>query len=65
MNKSIRVEPQIYVEDGREGEIFRLYNVSGIPRMYLLDPDRIIVARDLRGEEMVLEIEKLIAEYSD
>jgi len=57
--------PQIFVEDGWEGEIFRLYNVSGIPRMYLLDPDGIIVARDLRGEEMVLEIEKLIAEYSD
>ena len=52
--------PQIFLEDGWEGELARKFNVSGIPRMYLLDPDGTIIARDLRGEEMVSEIEELL-----
>ncbi|MFP8490012.1 TlpA family protein disulfide reductase [Gracilimonas sp. Q87] len=54
--------PQIYVEDGWEGELARLFNVSGIPRMYLLDPEGVIIGRDLRGEEMVSKVESLIAQ---
>jgi peroxiredoxin len=54
------VWPQIYVSDGWEAELPRLFNVSGIPRMYLLDPDGIIIDRDLRGDEMVSKIESLM-----
>ena len=54
--------PQIYIEDGWEGELLRLFNVSGIPRMYLLDPEGTIIGRDLRGEEMISKVESLIAE---
>lgn len=57
--------PQIYVEDGWEAELSRMYNVSGIPRMYLLDPDGNIIERDLRGEEMVSKVESLIAEQQN
>jgi len=52
--------PQIYVTDGWEAELPRLFNVSGIPRMYLLDPDGVIIGRDLRGEEMVSKVENLM-----
>jgi peroxiredoxin len=54
--------PQIYVEDGWTGDISRLFNVSGIPRMYLLDPEGVIIGRDLRGEEMVSKVEELMAD---
>jgi peroxiredoxin len=54
--------PQIYVEDGWTGDISRLFNVSGIPRMYLLDPDGIIIGRDLRGEEMISKVDQLMAD---
>lgn len=57
--------PQIYIEDGWEGELPRLFNVSGIPRMYLLDPEGNIIGRDLRGEEMVSKVESLIAEQQN
>lgn len=52
--------PQIYVEDGWESELPRLFNVAGIPRMYLLDPDGNILERDLRGEEMISKVESLM-----
>jgi len=57
--------PQIYIEDGWEGELPRLFNVSGIPRMYLLDPEGNIVGRDLRGEEMISKVESIIAEQQN
>lgn len=28
------------------------YNVTGIPRMYIIDPEGKIIAQDLRGEEL-------------
>jgi len=56
---------QVFVEDGWSSELSRLYNVSGIPRMYLIGPDGNILARDLRGEEMVSKIDRLISEHSN
>jgi peroxiredoxin len=57
--------PQIYVEDSWSGGINRLYNVSGIPRMYLIDPEGYIAARDLRGEEMVTTISGFLEDSLD
>jgi peroxiredoxin len=56
---------QIFVDEGWEGDIARQYNVSGIPRMYFIDPEGRIIARDLRGEEMVSVIEEIVDKYSD
>ncbi len=56
---------QIYVENGWKSEIPRLFNVAGIPRMYLIGPEGNIVARDLRGKEMVTKIDQLVSEYSN
>ena len=57
--------PQIYVEDGWEGKLARSYNVSGIPKMYLLDPEGIIIGRDLRGEAMVSKVDSLMVGNSN
>ncbi|MGF1672047.1 MAG: TlpA family protein disulfide reductase [Balneolaceae bacterium] len=57
--------PQILQSDQFRGELVELFNVVGIPRMYLLNPSGEIVARDLRGEEMVSEVNRLISEYLD
>ena len=48
--------PQILAQKGWEGEIPEKYNVVGIPRTYLLDPEGKIVAKDLRGTDMIKEI---------
>ncbi len=56
---------QVFVEEGWESDLPRLFNVSGIPRMYLIGPDGNIIARDLRGEEMVSKIDQLISEHLD
>lgn len=49
--------PQILETEGWDGKIIELYNVVGIPRTYFINPQGDIVAKDLRGEEMVKEIE--------
>jgi hypothetical protein len=36
-----------------------------MPGMYLIDPDGIIIARDLRGDEMISEIVDLIDNYQE
>lgn len=50
---------QLY--DGASGPIGALYRVEGIPTTYLLDPDGTILARDLRGEEMIEAVTNLLA----
>jgi peroxiredoxin len=57
--------PQILQSDRFRGELVELFNVVGIPRMYLINPSGEIVARDLRGEEMVSEVNRLISEYTE
>ena len=55
--------PQILQSKMWESEIVSAYNVFGVPRMYLVDPEGKIVAKDLRGEEMVNEVNRMITEY--
>lgn len=55
--------PQILQPDQFNGELVELFNVAGVPRMYLIDTEGIIAARDLRGEGMVSEVDRLIREY--
>lgn len=43
-----------------EGELTRRYNVSGIPEIYLIDPEGKIVTNQLRGEKMIEYIKKLL-----
>lgn len=52
--------PQIIQTKEWNGEIVNLYNVSGIPRTYIIGKDGKIIAKDLRGEELEKEIAKLM-----
>lgn len=42
--------------------IARLFRVTGIPRMYILDKDGKIIAQNLRGEELIKTIDKLFTQ---
>lgn len=57
--------PQILQSERWEDEIVSSYNVLGVPRMYLIDPKGNIIAKDLRGEEMVKEVDQMIARYNE
>ena len=44
---------------GWDCPVARQFNVTGIPRMFILDPQGRIVAQDLRGEELAAAIDEL------
>ena len=44
---------------GWDCPVAKAFNVTGIPRMFILDPDGKIIAQDLRGEELAAKIDEL------
>ena len=48
-----------------DGELTRQYNVSGIPVIFLIDPEGKIVTNKLRGEQMIEYISRLMEIPSD
>lgn len=50
--------PQVFEAEGWSGEQAGMYNETGIPRTYLIDPNGRIAAKNLRGEELIYEVEK-------
>lgn len=44
----------------QQDSILNLYNVFGIPRSFLIDHDGMLVAKDLRGEELQAEVRELL-----
>lgn len=55
--------PQVFEAEGWGGEQVGTYNETGIPRTYLIDPNGVIVAKNLRGNELIYEIEKHIRRW--
>ena len=49
---------QIY--DGPEGPISSLYRIGGIPMIYLIDEEGIIRGRDLRGDDLIEAVDRLL-----
>jgi len=43
-----------------ESSVVRLYQVEGIPATFLLDPKGVVIARDLRGNELEEKLEELL-----
>ncbi len=44
--------------NGFNGEVAKLYGIQAIPQNFLLDPAGKIVAKNLRGEELLRILEK-------
>ena len=43
-----------------ESSVVRLYQVEGIPATFLLDPNGVVIARDLRGDQLEQTLEELL-----
>lgn len=52
--------PQISNLQGWNDEIAKKYNVRGIPATFLVDANGIIIAKDLRGEELRAKVAELL-----
>jgi peroxiredoxin len=48
----------LWQEDGNKGDPYLIYGINGIPDNFLIDKNGIIVARNLRGENLISEIQK-------
>ena len=44
---------------GWDCPVAKLYNVTGIPRMYIIDENGTIIAQDLRGEALTKKMDEL------
>ncbi len=52
--------PWLHVSDlKKNNEAAAIYGVEGIPMNYLIDPEGIIVAKDLRGEDLMEKLEEV------
>lgn len=56
--------PQVWEEMNFKGELAEAYNIDGVPASYLINPEGKIVAKNLRGEEMLDEVDQMIADYN-
>lgn len=45
---------------GLNNEVAKRFNITAIPESYLLDPNGIIIAKGLNGEQLIVELEKLL-----
>jgi len=52
--------PQLFDGLGFRGEIPKRYNINGIPSSYLIGSDGDIVAKGLRGEELIVAVRELL-----
>ena len=54
--------PWIQVSDlqGFKNEVARKYGINAVPQNFLIDPNGVIIARNLRGEELLIKLSALI-----
>ena len=52
--------PQVSDLQGWKNKVAVLYGVQSIPQNYLLDPKGVIIAKNLRGEELIRTLNKVI-----
>ena len=45
---------------GGENEAARMYGIEAIPANFLISPEGIIIAKDLRGEDLIKKLEEVI-----
>ncbi len=44
---------------GRDNEAAKLYGIKGIPQSVLVGPDGMIVAKNLRGDDLLVKLHEL------
>ncbi len=49
---------QVYTK-GWETDVVKAYHITAIPQNFLLDPNGIVIAKNLRGEELQIKLESL------
>lgn len=47
---------------GRDNEVAKLYGIKGIPQSVLVGPDGVIVAKNLRGEDLLVKLNEIFGE---
>ncbi|MGN6421346.1 MAG: redoxin domain-containing protein [Pseudobacter sp.] len=47
---------------GRNNEVAKLYGIKGIPQSVLVGPDGVIVAKNLRGEDLLVKLNEIFGE---
>ena len=57
--------PQVWAEGADKGTLAQFYGVGGIPATFLIDPDGMIVATDLKGAAMRETIAREMAKRTD
>jgi len=50
------------IRGGLSAELYQIFGLNGIPDNFLLDKEGKIVARNLRGSELKLALDKLISD---
>ncbi|MFH0992456.1 MAG: hypothetical protein V1799_20850 [bacterium] len=51
--------PQVTDDEGEKGIALKDFAVTSIPRTFLIDPKGIIIAKNLRGEELSKKLTEL------
>jgi len=54
--------PWLHVSDlkGWKNEVALMYGINAVPQMFLLDPNGVIIAKDLGGEDLAKKLEETI-----
>ncbi|QEC42085.1 redoxin domain-containing protein [Pseudobacter ginsenosidimutans] len=47
---------------GRDNEVAKLYGIKGIPQSVLVGPDGVILAKNLRGDDLLVKLNELFGE---
>ncbi|WP_019037454.1 TlpA disulfide reductase family protein [Psychroflexus tropicus] len=50
----------LWEEEGRKADPYLIYGISGIPDNFLIDKNGIIVARNLRGENLIQKVKEVL-----
>jgi hypothetical protein len=45
--------------DGMDGDLAMIYDVNYVPKIYLLDTSGVIIAQDIRGEELGVKLNEI------
>lgn len=51
---------QLWDVKGPEADVVKMYGITGIPASFLIGPDGVIIAKDLRGEELSIKLAEVL-----